>query len=192
VINQKARPLESFALRKALHLLVLAPHPDDFDAIGVTLRFFMKRGNPIDVAVATSGTRGVEDSFCSRPTLKAKTIIREQEQRASCRFFGLPETHLIFLRLEEDQNGNLLDNEINADHIKQHFLNKRPQMVFLPHGNDTNRAHQMVYAMFRKVARETDNRLVAFLMMCTRGSGKMRLPGRENCCVFIGHSNSGT
>jgi LmbE family N-acetylglucosaminyl deacetylase len=156
VINQKARPLESFALRKALHLLVLAPHPDDFDAIGVTLRFFMKRGNPIDVAVATSGTRGVEDSFCSRPTLKAKTIIREQEQRASCRFFGLPETHLIFLRLEEDQNGNLLDNEINADHIKQHFLNKRPQMVFLPHGNDTNRAHQMVYAMFRKVENDSD------------------------------------
>jgi hypothetical protein len=42
VINQQARPLESFALPKALRLLVLAPHPDDFDAIGVTLRFFMK------------------------------------------------------------------------------------------------------------------------------------------------------
>lgn len=163
MINQKAHPLESFAFPKALRLLVLAPHPDDFDAIGVTLRFFMKRGNPIDVAVATAGTRGVEDSFCPRPTLKAKTIIREQEQRASCRFFGLPETHLIFLRLEEDENGNLLDNEINAGLVKQHFLCKRPQMVFLPHGNDTNRAHQMVYAMFRKVALETDNRLVAFL-----------------------------
>jgi hypothetical protein len=36
-------------------------------------------------------------------------------------------------------------------------------MVFLPHGNDTNRAHQRVYAMFRKVALEMENRLVVFL-----------------------------
>lgn len=163
VISQNARSLHNFVFSKALRLLVLAPHPDDFDAIGVTLRFFLENQNPIYVAVATSGARGVEDTFCSTPTPQAKTKIREQEQRASCRYFGLPATHLSFLRLAEDQNGNLRDNDANANRVKQHFLNKRPHLVFLPHWHDKNRAHQMVYAMFRKVALEAHNHLVVFL-----------------------------
>jgi len=45
--------MASFESLKTLanqRVLVLAPHPDDFDAIGVTLRFLHKRGNSIFVA----------------------------------------------------------------------------------------------------------------------------------------------
>ncbi len=80
IISNNPLPLQTLTVSKEHRLLVLAPHPDDFDAIGVTMRFFRKNGNPLYVAVATSGERGVEE----------KIKIREQEQRDSCHFFGLP------------------------------------------------------------------------------------------------------
>jgi hypothetical protein len=163
LISHNAVPLESLAFSKSMRLLVLAPHPDDFDAIGISMRFFYQNGNPLSVAVATSGVSGVEDTFCSPPTSKRKAEIREHEQKASCRFFGLPESNLTFLRLEEDDNGRLLENEANVRRVRQHFQRLRPKMVFLPHRTDTNLAHQRVYTMFRKVALEGDYALVAFL-----------------------------
>jgi LmbE family N-acetylglucosaminyl deacetylase len=90
IICNSPLPIDSLTIPKESCILVLAPHPDDFDAIGVTMRFFQVNGNPLYVTVATSGARGVEDSFCSPPTLKAKSKIREQEQVASCQFFGRP------------------------------------------------------------------------------------------------------
>jgi LmbE family N-acetylglucosaminyl deacetylase len=155
--------LRSFKFPSAPRLLVLAPHPDDFDAIGATMRFFWENGNPLYVAVATSGASGVEDTFCSPPTVDVKAELREQEQRASCQFFGLPEANLAFLRLEEDAAGHPLQNAANADLVRQHLLSKRPEMVFLPHGHDANLGHQRVHTMFRQVAREAGYPLVAFL-----------------------------
>ena len=43
--------------------LVLAPHPDDFDAMGVTLRHFRDRGHDIRLLVLSSSANGVEDSL---------------------------------------------------------------------------------------------------------------------------------
>jgi len=163
IISRNAVPLGSLTFSKSICLLVLAPHPDDFDAIGVTMRFFHQNGNPLFVAVATSGASGVEDTFCSPPTSKLKAEIREHEQRASCRFFGLPESNLTFLHLAEDESGRLLENKANISRVRQHFQCLRPEMVFLPHRNDTNLTHQRVYAMFRKVALEADYPVVAFL-----------------------------
>jgi LmbE family N-acetylglucosaminyl deacetylase len=163
VINHNAVPLETLPFPNSMHLLVLAPHPDDFDAIGVTMRFFHQNGNPLSIAVATSGVNGVEDTFCSPPTSKLKAEIREQEQKASCRFFGLPESNLAFLRLAEDESGRLLENNANISRVRQYIQHLRPEMVFLPHWNDTNLTHQRVYAMFRKLALEADYPLVAFL-----------------------------
>ena len=85
LISHNARPLQAFTFSRAFHLLALAPHPDDFDAIGATMRFFKENGNPIHVAVATSGASGVEDTFCTPPTPETKKAVREKEQRASCR-----------------------------------------------------------------------------------------------------------
>ena len=156
-------PLETLGISRALRVLVLAPHPDDLDAIGVTARFLLENGNPLHVVVAASGASGVEDTFCSPPTLKAKAQLREREQRASCQFLGLPETHLTFLRLEEDDAGHLVKSEENTARVRQQLLPWRPAMVFLPHGQDTNAGHRRVYSMFRQVAQHAGRPLVAFL-----------------------------
>ena len=66
--DSKPIALSTLTFSKDLRLLVLGPHPDDFDVIGVTLRYFWEQGNPLFVGVATSGSSGVEDSFCSPPT----------------------------------------------------------------------------------------------------------------------------
>lgn len=105
----ETRPLflRTLQLPSTLRVVVLAPHPDDFDAIGVTMRTLRDNGNRIDVAVLTSGGSGVDDDFAPRLTIQEKATIREQEQSASCRFFGLPPERLTFLRLDEDTEGHL-------------------------------------------------------------------------------------
>ena len=143
------------------------------------MRFFWENGNPLYVAVATSGWSGVEDTFCSPPTAEVKAELREQEQRASCQFFGLPEGHLAFLRLEEDEAGHPLENEANTERVREHFLSRRPRMVFLPHGYDTNLGHQRVYAMFCQVGRKAGYPLVAFL---NRDPKTIRM----RCDVYLG------
>ena len=163
LIGNNPIPLQAHIFPKALRLLILAPHSDDFDAIGVTMRFFWENGNSPYVAVAASGAGGVDDAFCSPPTLQAKAKLREREQRASCEFFGLPEANLGFLRLEEDEAGQPLENEENSDRLSQLLLDKRPALVFLPHGHDTNTGHRRIYAMFRRAAREAGYPLAAFL-----------------------------
>lgn len=155
--------LKDLTISGAYRLLVLAPHPDDFDVIGVTLRHFKKNGNPMDVAIATSGASGVEDAFCTPPLAETKMAIREDEQRASCRFFGLRQSQLSFLRLDEDDKGHPLESRNNVDTVFRHFQAKRPDLVFLPHGNDTNVGHQRTYSMFASVAKTVGYPLVAFL-----------------------------
>ena len=89
IINDPV-PLQDLAISRALRVLILGPHPDDLDAIGVTARFLMENGNPLHVAVATPGASGVEDGFCSPPTAEVKAKIREGEQRASSNFLDCP------------------------------------------------------------------------------------------------------
>jgi len=155
--------IKSFTFSKTLRVLALAPHPDDFDAVGVSMRLFWENGNPLYLVVATSGASGVEDSFCSPPTKGAKGRLREREQRASCRFFGLPESNLAFLWLEEDEEGHPKNSKTNLEIIQEHFMKIRPSMVFLPHGMDSNLGHQRIYAMFYQVAIESGYPIVAFL-----------------------------
>lgn len=132
-------------------LLVLAPHPDDFDTIGVTLKFLFSNGNPLEVAVACTGS-GVEDTY--RPGLTVETMarLREQEQRDSARFFGLPEDCLTFLPLENDASDQMVENERNLSLLESVVIQKAPDIIFLPHGNDTNSAHRAMYAMVRQIA----------------------------------------
>jgi LmbE family N-acetylglucosaminyl deacetylase len=134
------------------HVLALAPHPDDFDSVGVTMRLFQLNGNPISVVVISGSANGVEDAFCSLPTPEHKAAIREQEQRDSCRFFGLPERNLAFLRVAEDSAGQLIEDESNFDCIRQAVVTLRPDLVFLPHGNDSNAGHRRTARMLRRIA----------------------------------------
>jgi LmbE family N-acetylglucosaminyl deacetylase len=161
-----ARPacLNALAIPSDLRVAVLAPHPDDFDAVGVTLRLFQRNGNRIELAVLTSGASGVEDGFCSPPSREEKARVREDEQRASCRFFGLPLERLTFLRWAEDGTGGLADRRANCGAIRRYLLEWAPQIVFLPHGNDTNRDHRLVWSMARRAASESGLSVAAFLI----------------------------
>ncbi len=79
IVSCNPLPLQSLNIYKEHNILVLTPHPDDFDAIGVTMRFFRDNGNQLYVAVATSGARGVEDEFCSTPSLEEKSANRNKK-----------------------------------------------------------------------------------------------------------------
>jgi len=142
---------------------VLAPHPDDFDAVAVTLRHFRDNGNPIAVAVATGGASGVEDGFRGATSDTAKVAFREEEQRASCRLFGLPEALLNFLRLREGSDGHPLDSAENFALVRDWLVAQQPDLVFLPHGNDTNDGHRRCYDFFRRTALAEKLTLVACL-----------------------------
>ncbi len=136
----------------------MAPHPDDFDVIAVTLRRLMERGAEIHVAVMTSGASGVDDAGLSRGE---KARVREREQEASCRFFGLPASHLRFLRLDED-GGHLAESDANEEAIRAQLESVAPEIVFMPHHNDPNLAHQRTNAMVRRaLARLGSRALIA-------------------------------
>jgi LmbE family N-acetylglucosaminyl deacetylase len=155
--------LDALTIPAGLRLLVLAPHPDDFDAIAVTMQKFFLAGAEIFVVVAASGASGVENSFCAVPTTLEKTRIRESEQRQSCRFFGLPDNQLRFLRLEEDETGSIQDTTENFAQVAAVFNELTPSLVFLPHGNDTNADHRLIYKMLHRLAGNAGYAFAAFL-----------------------------
>jgi len=160
--GKTSRSIHTVSVSGDLRVLFLGAHPDDFDAVGITLEFFRKNGNPIEVGVVHTGS-GVEDRYCDPPTLRKKTRIREQEQQMSCRFFGLSDAYLHFLDLEKDEEDQPIDVPVNRQILREFILAKHPDIVFLLHGNDTNSGHRRVYSMFRYIAPRIGYPLVAFL-----------------------------
>jgi LmbE family N-acetylglucosaminyl deacetylase len=144
----RPRSLRELAFPRPLQVLVLAPHPDDFDAIGLTLRHLSSQGHELHVAVLTTGASGVEDGFAGTTDVAAKGALREAEQRASCAFFGLPAQRLHFLRLWAD------DAKAQEDLARlRAWIAARPaDLLFLPHGNDSNRTHRRTCESVRTIA----------------------------------------
>ncbi len=141
----------------------MAPHPDDFDAIAVTLRHFHERGDALHLAVMTTGASGVENGYGHAKSEQDKAALREAEQLASCDFFGLPRENIRFLRLPPDAGGN---PDLNADNhavVRDWLLPLQAHLVFMPHGNDSNVTHQRTYALFRSVAEKENLHLWAML-----------------------------
>jgi len=159
------RPLLFSELRfdAPLKIAVLAPHPDDFDAIAVSLRFLHEQGHEIHVAVLTTGASGVEDGFGGAHTAGEKAAVREAEQQESCRFFGLPENRLRFLRLWDGG-----DEAGEHEKLRAHVLGLKPDLVFLPHGNDSNATHRRTYENFRSIAQQDKLQLWACLNRDTK------------------------
>lgn len=155
--------LSELALPAPLTIVVLAPHPDDFDAVGVSMRLLHGRGHAIHVAVVTSGASGVEDGWNGARTMRQKADIREAEQRASCRFFGLPADRLTFLRLWEAADGQLPDDATDREQMRSYLHSLCPDLVFLPHGNDSNQTHRRTYESFRSIAVQDGLKLWACL-----------------------------
>ena len=148
-------------LPRASRIAVLAPHPDDFDVIGITLRLFQRASATITLGVLTSGASGVEDAFEADP--EAKRRVREREQEASCAFFGLPPDQLHFLRLVEDPSGHLDACEANRERVASFLSSCAPEFVFLPHGDDPNLAHQRTFAMVAGALARQDARATMWL-----------------------------
>ncbi len=153
-----------------LRLLVVGPHPDDFDAIGVTLKFLAENGNPLHVAVIRTGS-GVEDAYMPGSSLAQKTDLRDEEQRNSARFFGLPEPSLSLLSLKKDAQDQLQEEAENFHVLMEVVADKRPDAIFLPHGNDTNNGHRVTCALIRQVAARLGRPVVLFLNRDTKTVG---------------------
>ncbi len=137
-----------------LVVAVLAPHPDDFDAIGVTLHKLHQQGHVIHLAVLTTGANGIEDGWKGLHDASAKVLVREAEQQASCEFFGLPAKHLSFLRLWQRSGADVSpDSDARDKETLRGYLHAtRPDLVFLPHGNDSNPTHRRTYETFCEIA----------------------------------------
>ena len=135
-------------------LAVLAPHPDDFDAIAVTMRHFARRGWRIRVAVLTTGASGVADDYQGARSNADKAILREAEQRASCNAFGLSPQDVHFLRLD-GEGGDAFDIDAESlARVRAFVRAAQPTRVFMPHGDDSNLAHRRTWELFRTIARE--------------------------------------
>lgn len=157
------RNLTEMAMPSTLRVLVLAPHPDDFDAIAVTLHGLHQKGTRIDVAVLSGSASGVEDGYQGAFTAADKAALREAEQRESCRLFGLPDDRLLFLRLVEDEAGDPRADAANLARVHAHVTAVRPDVVFLPHKNDTNPGHQRAFGFFRQIVRSANLEVVGLL-----------------------------
>lgn len=154
--------LQDLTLPARSCIVVLAPHPDDFDAIGITLRHLHRQGHDIHLAVLTSGANGVEDGWRGAYGVAEKGALREAEQRASCDFFGLPMERLTFMRLWEGDDAQR-DELAGSDALRTYLHASRPDLVFLPHGNDSNRTHRRTYEAFHAIATADGLRLHACL-----------------------------
>lgn len=131
--------------------LALAPHPDDPDAIAVTLRLLADMGWEMHWAVVASGWSGVSDDFCE-PDRLAKAEARMAEQRESARLFGLPEDRLYFMGTEETDEGELSPTSANRCVVASLLDALQPDLVLLPHGRDANPTHRLVYEWFAEWA----------------------------------------
>lgn len=161
---RKEKPItfDYLSIPSALKILVLAPHPDDFDAIGITMHKLFKNGNDIYLVILTGGESGVEDEYAEFVELKDKAQIRRLEQIASIKFFGLSNNKLTFLKLENDNTGHMNFTDENYKILLEYWNIILPDIVFLPHKNDTNIDHQRTNIFFRKLTEVTQKQIVAF------------------------------
>lgn len=155
------RGLDDADWPEGLRVAVIGPHPDDFDFVAVTLKMLYRRGAEISVVVLSASAIGVEDSYCA-PELKAET--RRNEQRKSCKLFGLRDDALWFPPADEDADGEPANTPRNRELIGSWLASKNPDLVFLPHGNDQKPGHRNVYALFRAIV--AGRRLSLIAMLC--------------------------
>ncbi|MHB9024430.1 MAG: PIG-L deacetylase family protein [Armatimonadota bacterium] len=140
--------------------LALAPHPDDPDAIAVTLRLLAAGGWEMHWAIVTPSWSGVEDRFVG-PDRQAKAQVREVEQADSARLFGLPPEHLYFLRLAEDAEGELDDTAENRRRLFAFLDAQAPDLVLLPNREDNHPTHRLNYRWLAEWAREQARPIIA-------------------------------
>jgi|WetSurMetagenome_2_1015567.scaffolds.fasta_scaffold221024_2 LmbE family N-acetylglucosaminyl deacetylase len=156
--------LDRLDLPRAWRVLALAPHPDDFESTAVAHRWFRDRGNPIGLLVLSSSANGVEDSFCDPPTPEAKAAVREEEQRAGLRMFGLGEDRMRLQRLRVAwPGGYIVDDERNYAAFERAAAELGWDLAVLPHGDDSNPDHRLTYRWWRRLAASAGRPTAALL-----------------------------
>lgn len=144
---------------------VIAPHPDDFDAIAVSLKMFEKLHYSIEVYVLSGGSKGVQDVFVNSNDWDIKAKVREQEQLKSTRLFGLNDEKVHFLRLPEAEDGELNDRPESQRILAEAIIDDAPSIWCLPYGQDTNTAHQRTYRMAKSLAQQYQHPI---LLLCNK------------------------
>lgn len=124
--------------------LALAPHPDDPEAVAVTLDLLRHGGWQVHFVIVTPAASGVTDAFTG-PDPAVKAARREAEQREAARKFGLPPPNLRFLRLAETEDGHLAATAANNAALFACLTAEAPDLVLLPSEHDTNPSHRLVY-----------------------------------------------
>ena len=153
-LSSQGKPvdLRTVSWPQKLRLLVTAPHPDDFDAIGVTLQYLQTQGHELYAIVAQTGS-GIDTIYGAGMTKQDRTLLRNREQRASFAFFGLPQSHYQILALDNAADDQVDYTENNICRLKEIVRKIQPNILFMPHGNDSNRAHRDMYRMMRHIAK---------------------------------------
>jgi N-acetylglucosamine malate deacetylase 1 len=128
-----------------MNILVFAPHPDD-DLIGCggSIANHINNGSEVSVVYMTSGEAG---SLKYTKTELAK--IREAEARDAAKKIGI--TNTIFLN---NQDGYLDYNQANLAGLIEIIREHKPDIVYLPHENDSHMDHKTTY----KLVTESVNR----------------------------------
>lgn len=65
--------------------------------------------------------------------------------------------------MEQDEDAQPVYSPRNLGIVRDLVMRCNPGFVFLPHGNDTNTGHQVVYRLLRQVAGEIGFPITAFL-----------------------------
>lgn len=138
--------LRQVAWPQKMTLLVTAPHPDDFDAISVTLRYMVSQGHTLYALVAETGS-GIDKVYGAQMDAPMRRTHRNREQISSFRYFGLSAEKYRICGLENADDDQVADTPANRAFLAEQIQLIHPDMLFMPHGNDTNRAHRAMYAM---------------------------------------------
>jgi LmbE family N-acetylglucosaminyl deacetylase len=131
-------------------VVVVAPHPDD-EAIGCggMICLHRRRRDPVHVVFLTSGEKGL-------PGLPEETVrsIREAEARKAGNVLGV--NGVEFLRLPD--LGLAGDIEKGAKLLREVFEARRPDLVYLPHPNESHPDHEAAVPLVRAARQQISRR----------------------------------
>ena len=95
---------------------------------------------------------GIDKVYGAGMTQAERTRLRVMEQTGSFGYLGLQEGSYRFLALDNAADDQVADTAGNRQILEKIVRDIRPDMLFMPHGNDTNRAHRAMYAMMKTIA----------------------------------------
>lgn len=126
-----------------MNILAIGPHPDDLEyGCGGTLARYAAGGHHVTMLVLTQGAEGGDGA------------IRQAEQEAAAKILGIQD--LTF--------GGYTDTRIPLDKDFISFLEevmekKKPDIIFVHHGDDTHQDHRTVHTAALSAARYVPNLL---------------------------------